>query len=152
MQGMITSFQHEKLRISDVSKHMDDCMIPVNVEKRRHELERFAEALDRLKGDFADAVRTDDGYEGSAESEQRIRDARRNIEPKIRHFEQVEAEMHAVMRNKFCTWTAAECRTIERQEVKVRELSGFRDQVAAEHASLTACQADVDELNAMLLA
>ena len=44
-------------------------MIPVNVHKRRNELERFDKALDRLKRDFSDAVRKDDGYEGSSQSE-----------------------------------------------------------------------------------
>lgn len=55
--------------------------------------------------------------------------------------------MHEVMRNKFCTWSAAECRFIEKQEVKVRELSAFRDKVEAEHDLVRACQADVEKLN-----
>lgn len=66
---MITSFQQEKLRIADVQKIMDDCMIPENVQKRRSELESLHKALDRLKSNFEDVIRVDDAYEGSAQSE-----------------------------------------------------------------------------------
>jgi chromosome segregation ATPase len=105
LQGMITEFTQKKLAIADVQKKMHDCMVPVNVEKRRHELDYFSEALERLKSDFADAVKADDAYAGSAETEAAIREARRKVQPKIAHFEKVEADMEATLRNKFEAWT-----------------------------------------------
>jgi hypothetical protein len=97
-------------------------------------------------------MKADDAFTGSVQSEQEIRDTRRKIQPKINGLEKFEHEMLNTIRLRFQEWTAVETLIIERQEEKVAELSKLRSGLDQALEQIKSTLADIDDLNAKLLA
>lgn len=149
-QSLISAFNEQRFKVDDVRTRLNDCMILVNVKKRRHEVEAFSAQLAILKDEFHEAIVTDDAYEGSAESEAEIKSAIDKIKPKMAAFEKTEKEFYVYLTTKLEIWTIQDCLDIETQEKKVAMLSAFRDRIAEQVELLKSTSGDVNDLNALL--
>ncbi len=62
---------------------MDDCNIPVNIKVRRNQVDDFCNKLERMKLDFVDLKKADADFEGTSDSEDKIKDLIKQIEQRL---------------------------------------------------------------------
>lgn len=116
MKKMIDDFEFERVKVTDVQKRMDDCMIPVNVQRRRVELESFTGEFRTLQVEIDDMLNADDAYQGAASEEQEIAQMIKEIRPEVEQIKRDEAEAYKTLQMTLESWPLPDCHVIEKQK------------------------------------
>ena len=115
MKKMIDDFEFERNKIVDVQKRMDDCMIPINVQRRRVELEGFSEQFRTVQLEIDDMLNADDAYQGAASEEREIALMIKEIRNEAEQLKREESEAYKYLQMTLESWPLPDCHVIEKQ-------------------------------------
>lgn len=126
-------------------------MIPVTIQFRKAQLDQFSERLEIVKEDFRDLKQTDQEYEGSVDTEQRITHHVKEIEKALKGFEQ-ERKDHA----KFYSATLERFDSRDFHNLKtapkiMREIREYQTRLRDSDDRLTEMKKTMDKLNNELI-
>jgi hypothetical protein len=112
---LIDDFEEERVKIVDVQKRMDDCMIPINVQRRRVELEGFSEQFRTVQLEIDDMLNADDAYQGAASEEREIALMIKEIRNEAEQLKREESEAYKYLQMTLESWPLPDCHVIEKQ-------------------------------------
>ena len=129
MKKMIDDFEFERNKIVDVQKRMDDCMIPINVQRRRVELEAFTAEFGTVQVEIDDMLNADDL--GAASDEVEISRMIKAIRPEVEQLKREESEAYKYLQITLESWPLPDCHVIEKQQKMIEQVSAFRATIEA---------------------
>lgn len=115
MKKMIEDTEDERIKVTDVQKRMDDCMIPVNVQRRRVELEAFSEEFRAVQAEIDDMLNADGAYSGSSKDDSDIAEMIKEIRPEVEKIKRDEADAYKYLQMNLESWPLPDCLVIEKQ-------------------------------------